>query len=128
MFDWVIPPQTAVSLYIYMAGRSCPTRNPFASRNSLGFLNSTRTRGPSVRPVRPACETGVAVAGSATGRPTSQTIQGHWSDRWRQHDRLCANFGCELLTQNPHPAPSTQQAEQAGLTHEQIPKCASQFS
>jgi hypothetical protein len=34
----------------------------------------------------------------------------------------------KLLTQNPHPAPSTQQAEQAGLTHEQIPKRASQFS
>jgi hypothetical protein len=33
-----------------------------------------------------------------------------------------------LLTQNPHLAPSTQQAEQAGLTHEQIPKRASQFS
>jgi hypothetical protein len=32
-----------------------------------------------------------------------------------------------LLTQNPHLAPSTQQAEQAGLTHEQIPKHASQF-
>jgi hypothetical protein len=33
-----------------------------------------------------------------------------------------------VLTQNPHPAPSTQQAEQASLTHEQIPKRASQFS
>jgi hypothetical protein len=33
-----------------------------------------------------------------------------------------------LLTQIPHLAPSTQQAEQAGLTHEQIPKRASQFS
>jgi hypothetical protein len=32
------------------------------------------------------------------------------------------------LTQNPHPAPSTQQAEQVSLTHEQIPKRASQFS
>jgi hypothetical protein len=27
-----------------------------------------------------------------------------------------------VLTQNPHPAPNTQQAEKAGLTHEQIPK------
>jgi hypothetical protein len=34
----------------------------------------------------------------------------------------------ELLTQNPHPTPSRQQAEQAGLTHDQIPKRASQFS
>jgi hypothetical protein len=33
-----------------------------------------------------------------------------------------------LLTQNPHPAPSKQQAEQASLTREQIPKRASQFS
>jgi hypothetical protein len=32
-----------------------------------------------------------------------------------------------VLTQNPHLAPRTQQAEQAGLTHEQIPKRASQF-
>jgi hypothetical protein len=32
-----------------------------------------------------------------------------------------------VLTRNPHPAPGTQQAEQAGLTHEQIPKRASQF-
>jgi hypothetical protein len=32
-----------------------------------------------------------------------------------------------VLTQNPHPAPSTQQAEQASFTHEQIPKGASQF-
>jgi hypothetical protein len=32
-----------------------------------------------------------------------------------------------MLTQNPHPAPSTQQAERASLTREQIPKRASQF-
>jgi hypothetical protein len=32
-----------------------------------------------------------------------------------------------MLTQNLHPASSTQQAEQAGFTHEQIPKRASQF-
>jgi hypothetical protein len=34
----------------------------------------------------------------------------------------------ELLTQNPHPMSSKQQAEQASLTYEQIPKRASQFS
>jgi hypothetical protein len=33
-----------------------------------------------------------------------------------------------LLTQNLHPAPSTQQAEQASLTRERISKRASQFS
>jgi hypothetical protein len=33
-----------------------------------------------------------------------------------------------MLTQNPHPTSSTQQAEQSGFTHEQIPKRASQFS
>jgi hypothetical protein len=33
-----------------------------------------------------------------------------------------------VLTQNPHPAPSTQQAKQASFTREQIPKRASQFS
>jgi hypothetical protein len=32
-----------------------------------------------------------------------------------------------VLMQNLHPASSTQQAEQAGFTHEQIPKRASQF-
>jgi hypothetical protein len=33
-----------------------------------------------------------------------------------------------VLTQNLHPAPSTQQAEQAGFTREEIPRRASQFS
>jgi hypothetical protein len=33
-----------------------------------------------------------------------------------------------VLTQNPHPASSTQQAEQASFTREQIPRRASQFS
>jgi hypothetical protein len=53
MIDWVMPPQTIVALYIYRVGRSCPARNPFTARNSQGLLNSTRTRGPPVRPVRP---------------------------------------------------------------------------
>jgi hypothetical protein len=74
MIDWVIPSQTA--LYIYRVGRSCPARNPFKSWISLGLLNSTRTRGPPVR-------------------PTGQTVEGHRSDRWRQPDRLCSNFECE---------------------------------
>jgi hypothetical protein len=99
MIDWVMPPQTAVALYIYRVGRSCPARNPFTTRNSQGLLNSTRIRGPPVRPVRPTSETGVPVAGSATRRPTGQTVEGHWSDRWRQPDRPCANFGCEHM---PH--------------------------
>jgi hypothetical protein len=77
MIDWVIPSQTA--LYIYRVGRSCPARNPFTSWISLGLLNSTRTQGPPVRPVR----------------PTGQTVEGHRSDRWRQPDQLCSNFGCE---------------------------------
>jgi hypothetical protein len=33
-----------------------------------------------------------------------------------------------LLTQNPHLAPSTQQAEQASFTRKEITKRASQFS
>jgi hypothetical protein len=33
-----------------------------------------------------------------------------------------------VLTQNPHLAPSTQQAEQAGFTREEITRRASQFS
>jgi hypothetical protein len=38
-------------------------------------------------------------------------------------------FGMEyVLTQNQHPAPSTQQAEQASFTRDSIPKRASQFS
>jgi hypothetical protein len=70
MFDWMIPPQTVVALYIYRVRRSCPARNPFTTRNSQGLLNSTRTQGPPVRPVRPTDSTGVAVARSATGRST----------------------------------------------------------
>jgi hypothetical protein len=46
---------------------------------------------------------------------------------------LVASHNCTLLellllTQNPHPASSTQQAEQASFTREQIPRRASQFS
>jgi hypothetical protein len=40
----------------------------------------------------------------------------------RDHRRLS-----HLLTQNPHLAPSTQQAEQAGFTREEITRRASQF-
>jgi hypothetical protein len=43
-----------------------------------------------------------------------------WWVHW-QHTHLV------MLTQNPRPASSTQQAEQASFTHEQIPKRASQF-
>jgi hypothetical protein len=42
--------------------------------------------------------------------------------------RLKGEMRTVLLTQNPHAAPSTQQAEQASFTHEQIPRRASQFS
>jgi hypothetical protein len=97
MIDWVMPPQTAVALYIYRVGRSCLARNPFTTRNSQGLLNSTRARGPPVRPVRPTGQTGVAVVGSATRRPTGQTVEGHPSDWWRQLDQPCAKFGCEQL-------------------------------
>jgi hypothetical protein len=68
---------------VYRVGRSCPARNPFTARNSQGLHNSTRTRGPPVRPVRPTGQTSVAVAGSATRHPTGQTVEGHQSDRWR---------------------------------------------
>jgi hypothetical protein len=77
MSDWVMSPQTAVALYIYRVERSCPVRNPFTTRNPQGLLNSTRTRDPPVRPVRPTGQTGVSIAGSATGRHTSQTVEGH---------------------------------------------------
>jgi hypothetical protein len=89
MIDWVMLTQTDVALFIYRVGRSCPARNPFTARNSQGPLNSTRTRGPPIRPVRPTSQTDVAVAGSATRRPTGQTVEGHRSDRWRQPDALC---------------------------------------
>jgi hypothetical protein len=95
MIDLVMPPPTAVALYISRVGRSCPARNHFTTRNSHGLLNSTRTQGPSVRPVRPTGQTGVAVAGLATRRPIGQTVKGHRSDQWRQPDRPCAKFGCE---------------------------------
>jgi hypothetical protein len=39
----------------------------------------------------------------------------------------CPTGRASVLTQNPHLAPSSQQAEQAGLTHEKIPKRARQF-
>jgi hypothetical protein len=44
--------------------------------------------------------------------------------------QLCVPPGVpkSVLTQNLHPAPSTQQAEQAGFTREKIPRRASQFS
>jgi hypothetical protein len=95
MINWVMPPQTVVSLYIYRVERSCPARNPFTTRNSQGLLNSTRTRGRPVRPVRPTGQTGVAVAGSATRRFTGQTVEEYRSNQWRQPDRPCAKFGCE---------------------------------
>jgi hypothetical protein len=97
MIDWVMSPQTAVALYIYRVGRSCLARNPFTTRNSQGFLNSTQTRGPPFRPVRPTGHTDVAVAGSATRRSTGQTVEGHRSDWWRQPDQPCAKFGCEQI-------------------------------
>jgi hypothetical protein len=68
-----MPPQTVVALYIYRVGRSCPARNPFTTRNSQGLHNSTRTRGPPVRPVWPTGQTCVAIAGSATRHPTGLT-------------------------------------------------------
>jgi hypothetical protein len=97
MIDWVMPPQTVVALYIYRVGRSCPAMNPFTTRNLQRLLNSTQTRGSPVRPVKPTGQTGAAIARSATGRPTGQTVEGHQSDRWRQPDRPCANFRCEHL-------------------------------
>jgi hypothetical protein len=97
MMDWVMPPQTVMVLYIYRVGRSCPARNPFTTQNSQGLHNSNRTRGPPVRSIRPTGQTGVAVAGSATRRPTGQTVEGHRSDRWRQPNRPCAKFGREHM-------------------------------
>jgi hypothetical protein len=62
MIDWVMPPQTVVALYIYRVWRSCPARNPITTRNSQGLLDSTRTWGQLVRPVRPTGQTRVAIA------------------------------------------------------------------
>jgi hypothetical protein len=73
MIDWVMPPEMAVTLYIYRVERSCPARYPCTTQNSHGLLNSTRTQGPPVRSVRPTGQTGVAVAGSATRHPTGLT-------------------------------------------------------
>jgi hypothetical protein len=49
---------------------------------------------------------------------------------WASHliDKTSSMSWARLLTQNLHPASSTQQAEQASFTREQIPRCASQFS
>jgi hypothetical protein len=40
-------------------------------------------------------QTGQAHRSDRCGR--WQAVQGHLSDRWRQPDRLCANFGCEQM-------------------------------
>jgi hypothetical protein len=90
MIDWVIPPKTAMALYIYRVRDLVPQQGILLQlRNSLGLL------GPPVRPVRPTGQTGVAVAGLTTRRPIGLTVEGHRSDQWRQPDQLCANFGCE---------------------------------
>jgi hypothetical protein len=95
MIDWVMLPQTVVALYIYNVGRSFPTRNHFTTRNSQGLLNSTRTRGPPVGPVRPTGQTSVAVVGLAIRHSTGYTVEGHRSDPCRQPDQPYANFGCK---------------------------------
>jgi hypothetical protein len=44
------------------------------------------------------------------------------------HGKPCRGMWTVLLTLNLHLTPSTQQAEKAGFTHEEITRRASQFS
>jgi hypothetical protein len=60
-------------------------------------------------------------------QPSKPTGQSPYPLVYGSEAILSADVMWDLLTQNPHTAPSTQQAEQAGLTHELIPKRASQF-
>jgi hypothetical protein len=62
--------------------------------------------------------------------PPSQRDNHHtsWSTAPRQSSSPMSYGIHQLLTQNLHLAPSTQQAEQAGFTREEITRRASQFS
>jgi hypothetical protein len=64
----------------------------------------------------------------AAGRLVGQA--GDWWDAYAiaHPNRQNITWQEFLLTQNPHPASSTQQAERASFTREQIPRRASQFS
>jgi hypothetical protein len=83
-----MPPQTAVTLYIYRVVRSCPARNPVTTWNSQGLLNSTRTW------VHRSDRCGRCRIGYKTPHRSGQTVEGH---RWCQPDRPCAKFGCEHM-------------------------------
>jgi hypothetical protein len=63
MFDWVIPPQMVVALYIYRFGEVLHIKE--------SFYNSKFARTPQF--YSNSGSTGVAVAGSAIGRPTGLT-------------------------------------------------------
>jgi hypothetical protein len=95
MIDWVMTPQTTMSLYIYRVREVLPRKESFYNSKSARTPQFYSDRGPPIRPVRPMGQTGVAVAGSATRHPIGQTVEGHWSDRWCQPDRPFAKFRCE---------------------------------
>ena len=48
LIDWM--PQSAVTLYIYRVGWTCPARNPITDLKSMKITSYTRTL---LRPVRP---------------------------------------------------------------------------
>jgi hypothetical protein len=56
LIDWI--PQSAVALYIYRAGRSCPTRKSFYKSKSIRTPLFGSDTGAPVRPVRSTGQTG----------------------------------------------------------------------
>jgi hypothetical protein len=71
MIDWLMPPQTVVTFIFIGWGGLAPQ----------GILLQLEIRKNS---------SFYSDSGS-----TGQTVEGHWSDRWRQPDQPCAKFACE---------------------------------
>jgi hypothetical protein len=97
MIDWVMPPQTAVALYIYRVGEVLPCKESFYSSKFARTPQFYSESGSTGQSDQPTSQTGVAIAGLATRWPTGQTVEGHWSDRWRQPDQPYAKFWCEHM-------------------------------
>jgi hypothetical protein len=55
LIDWL--PQSAVALYIYRVGRSCPARKSFYKSQSIRTSLFGSDTGAPVRPVRSTCHT-----------------------------------------------------------------------
>jgi hypothetical protein len=73
MIDWVMPPQTAVALYIYRVGRRL-----MALKRKESFYSSKFARTPQFYPDSGSTgQTGVGVARSAVRRLIGHIVEGH---------------------------------------------------